>query len=187
MHLQEFAENSADFQHFAPLHGCMTIPFTDIRIPNMVIVHKADWIPGEEKHIAYFKDHAHLQFMGRDIPKSGADAQISFLGPGGIVHFLFTTELGQILLFMTHLPLEPLLQRTQFVWYADKRIPRLLVSYVIGNWISQWKMDVKIWENKRWATRPMLVREDGPIKQLRRWYSQFYSEKSNAAAKILDW
>lgn len=37
MHIQEFAENSADFQHFDPLHGQMTIPWTDIKIPFVTI------------------------------------------------------------------------------------------------------------------------------------------------------
>jgi nitrite reductase/ring-hydroxylating ferredoxin subunit len=32
MHLNEFAENSSDFQHFDPLHGKMTLPFTTIAI-----------------------------------------------------------------------------------------------------------------------------------------------------------
>jgi cholesterol 7-dehydrogenase len=38
---QEFAENSADFQHFDPLHGQMCLPFTLIPIPGMRIIHEA--------------------------------------------------------------------------------------------------------------------------------------------------
>ena len=62
---QEFAENSADFQHFQPLHGqvhvlplnvmdvlnCMVlqmhVPFTEIPIPGLTIQHSADWYTGE--------------------------------------------------------------------------------------------------------------------------------------------
>ena len=37
MHLIEFAENSADFQHFQPLHGRMEIPYLGIPIPLLSI------------------------------------------------------------------------------------------------------------------------------------------------------
>lgn len=34
--------------------------------------------------------------------------------------------------------------------------------------------DVAIWEHKRWRETPVLVAEDGPIGELRKWYAQFY-------------
>lgn len=43
MHIQEFAENSVDYMHFDPLHGKMTLPWTDIPIPGITIDHKAGW------------------------------------------------------------------------------------------------------------------------------------------------
>lgn len=36
--------------------------------------------------------------------------------------------------------------------------------------------DIPIWEHKRYVERPMLVKEDGPIADFRRWVKQFYSE-----------
>lgn len=45
---------------------------------------------------------------------------------------------------------------------------RILVWYVIGNWIAQWKNDIAIWENKVWTLKPLLVKEDGPVQKLRR-------------------
>jgi cholesterol 7-dehydrogenase len=47
MHIQEFAENSVDFMHFAPLHGQMKLPWVDIYIPGLQIIHKANWVHGE--------------------------------------------------------------------------------------------------------------------------------------------
>jgi hypothetical protein len=41
-----------------------------------------------------------------------------------ICYFLFETEIGDIMLFHTHTPLEPLLQRVEFRYWADKSIPR---------------------------------------------------------------
>merc|ERR1719297_748312 len=64
--------------------------------------------------------------------------------------------------------------RTRFHWYASNKIPRLLVWYVVGNWISQWTNDIAIWENKILQSKPCLVRGDGPIFKVRRWWRQFY-------------
>src|SRR5208337_736116 len=45
MHLYEFAENSADFQHFAPLHGKLRIPGTKRDLPGLGIYLRATWHP----------------------------------------------------------------------------------------------------------------------------------------------
>ena len=79
-------------------------------------------------------------------------------------------------MLQTHTPLAPLAQRVRFRWYAERSIPRLLVSYVIGNWVSQWREDIVIWENKIFRERPQLVSTDGPVHALRRWYRQFRRE-----------
>ena len=34
-------------------------------------------------------------------------------------------------------------------WYADATMPRLLVWYVVGMWLAQWRNDIFVWENKR--------------------------------------
>jgi hypothetical protein len=88
---------------------------------------------------------------------------------------------------------------------------RILVWYVVGNWIAQWKNDISIWENKVWQLKPILVKEDGPVQKLRRyapplsrtvgtpfltplkhpnayrWYAQFYSSKSAVEKNTLEW
>ena len=183
MHIQEFAENSVDFQHFDPLHGGMTFPFTDIGIPYIRIRHEARWEPDEKQHhIARFHDIATLLFCGKEIPHSSAKATITFIGPGGLVVFRFVTELGNIDLFQTHTPIDRVFLRVSFSWFADKRIPSFLVAYVVGNWISQWRRDVMIWENKVYLKKPVLVKGDGPVMKLRRWFSQFYPESQG-----IDW
>ena len=46
MHLQEFAENSADPQHFQPLHDSAYIPGTLIPIPFLRVIHATTWGAG---------------------------------------------------------------------------------------------------------------------------------------------
>jgi cholesterol 7-dehydrogenase len=178
MHLIEFAENSVDFAHFAPIHGQMKLPWTNIRIPGIEIEHEADWrLDPDQPHVAYFLDRAVLRVFGRKIERTGANAVIKFIGPGSVVFFRFDIpDIGEIVMFQTHLPVTPLEQQVDFHWLADKKIPRLLVSYVIGNWVSQWRQDIDIWENKIYLERPLLAKGDGPVHGMRRWYRQFYPD-----------
>jgi hypothetical protein len=34
--------------------------------------------------------------------------------------------------------------------------------------------DLPIWRDKVYRERPVLVKDDGPIMEFRRWYTQFY-------------
>ena len=176
MHLCEFAENSADHQHFAPLHGDMFVPWTRFKIPGIRVHHDASWERDENvSHIAYFHDNAVLEIGGRRIQRTRAKATITFYGPGGLVAFRFQADdVGKITMFQTHLPEGPLQQRVRFRWFAEPRIPRALVAYVIGNWMSQWREDISIWENKIFLRKPMLVAGDGPVHRMRTWFHQFY-------------
>ena len=176
MHLVEFAENSVDFGHFQPVHGQMLIPWTRIQVPFINVRHQAAWwVDPDRPWVSFFKNEPHLEVRGKAIPRSGITAMITLFGPGGVVYFRFSLpELGDILLYHTHTPVGPMRQRVYFRWFADKKIPRALVHYVVGSWIGQWRADIDIWENKVYRERPMLTAADGPVHQMRRWYRQFF-------------
>lgn len=185
MHLVEFAENSVDFQHFAAIHGVMLIPWTTVPVPFVTIQHDPSWeLDPEHPHIAYFGDHACLEVFGKVLPQTAADARITFFGPGGAIWFQFQVpEFGDITLFHTHTPVEPLRQEVYFRWYASPKIPKPLVSYVVGNWVSNWRADIEIWENKVYRRKPMLSRADGPVARMRRWYRQFYRDGDDGSGQ----
>jgi len=208
MHIQEFAENAADWMHFSPIHGRMMIPFTQIEIPLihkwLTIHHDPDTHVGggkgkdseaiklngygpDGKHFLYFVNRSHLQWNGQSIPNSHGNACITFCGPAGICIFRFTIPAvdpdAEIMLFHTHLPLDEMNLRVRFHWYASKRLPKLLVWYVVGNWISQWTNDIMIWENKILLNKPCLVKGDGPIFKVRRWWRQFYPKQDQKEKK----
>ncbi len=44
--------------------------------------------------------------------------------------------------------------------------------------------DVEIWKNKTRIDNPLLVEEDGPVYQLRRWYEQFYVDKADVTDEM---
>lgn len=189
MHLIEFAENSVDFAHFSVVHGQMLVPWTNFRVPFVDIEHVAKWERDPVRpHMAYFHDHATLLFRGQRRPSTATRATITFHGPGGLVDFRFhLRDLGDIVMFQTHTPIAPLRQRVSFRWYADPKIPRPLVSYVVGSWVTQWRADIGIWENKVYKKRPMLVAEDGPVHEMRRWFSAFYPDTTpGTSSRSLD-
>ena len=110
MHIMEFAENSADFAHFGPLHGGMVLPWFGGKIPLVDVHHVPGWKPGvgsndaDGQHIAWFSNHATLKFNGKLVKGSDADAMITFAGPASAVFFTFETPLGGITLFHCHAP-----------------------------------------------------------------------------------
>ena len=149
MHLQEFAENAADFQHFQPLHGQMLIPWTEMRVPFVFVHHQASLEFDKEKsHIAYFYDTAMIKIFGKKYPSTKVDASITFYGPGGITLFRFDGEFGRLYLFHTHTPSGYTELDVEFRAFVQRKIPRLLTWYIIGNWIAQWHRDIIVWENK---------------------------------------
>lgn len=175
MHLIEFAENSVDRAHFQPLHGQMCIPWTRMPIPGVHIEHQPGWsMDPDVPWKMYFQDDAVLRIFGRRVEAVGASALVTFFGPGSLVRFRFTIpHRGNIELYQTHLPVSPLEQQVNFRWFADRRLPRWLVWYFAGSWISQWAQDIAIWENKIHQQNPRLCRDDGPVFRVRQWYRQF--------------
>ncbi len=188
MHLLEFAENSVDRAHFQPVHGQLRIPWTQIPVPGVHIEHEADWsLDPDVPWKMYFFDTAALRIFGRRVERAGASARISFFGPGGVVTFRFTVPNGgEIEMYQTHLPVGPLEQQVNFRWFADRRLPRWLVWYIVGNWISQWARDIEIWENKIYQAHPRLCADDGPVFRLRRWYQQFLPERDAGGSREAD-
>ena len=144
-------------------------------MPAIGIDRTAGWeLDANRPWVSRFSDQAVLKFLGRRMPRAGATATITFTGPGSGVAFRFAIPgKGDIEMIRTHLPLAPLEQEVHFRWFADRRIPRLLVSYVVGNWIAQWRQDVQIWESKIYRATPALSSADGPIFRMRQWYQQF--------------
>ncbi len=185
MHIIEFVENAADFAHFIYIHERMNVPWTQIPVPGVTIEH----IPGVEfpedrPWTMHFLDEAVLKFRGRPLERTRTRARATFTGAASIVNFrFFIPDTGEIDLCQTHLPISPLEQQVDFHWFADRTVPRLLAWYVVGNWISQWRHDIRIWENKTYLDHPILCRDDGPVVRMRRWYRQFFPDPQPAGKR----
>jgi cholesterol 7-dehydrogenase len=175
MHLTEFIENSVDFQHFAHVHGRLTVPWSYWTIPGFGLVNQPSWWANpEHAHLAHFAVDSFVTFRGKPLEKSRTHTEVTMFGPAGVVWFHFKLpDVGELILFETHLPVAPLEQHVVFRWYAEPRVPSWIAWLVVGQWVANWKADLRIWENKVFRPKPVLVSLDGPVREMRRWHRQF--------------
>ena len=177
-HMIELIENAADPAHFGYLHNRMTLPWTRIPVPGVEIEYEArlDFDDGEPYRIPLLVETV-LRVFGRRIERTRSKTRVTFTGAGSIVNLRITIPgAGDIEIVQSQLPVAPLEQQVDFRWFADRSVPRLVVWYAVGNWVSQWRNDVRIWEGKAFKAPPSLCRDDGPVMRLRSWYRQFFSE-----------
>ena len=181
IHLQDFAENGADFAHFNFIHNLITIPLAN-KLVDVQHTVNIEFGEGDIKHQAWFTDQADLVWKKsrKMIPHAGGHAKVTFFGPGFLV-FNFTTEIGNMMLLKTFTPMGPLKVRMDDYIYAPKGTFPLAVKYLVGEASAQFHDDMNIWERKNFAIRPQLVKGDGPIMKMRAWYSQFYSKPEDVA------
>ncbi|MDB5281085.1 MAG: cholesterol desaturase daf-36 [Bacteroidota bacterium] len=181
IHLQDFAENGADYAHFGVVHNILTIPFAHHFI-NVNHICNIEFGEGDKSHMAYFTDIAELakKSTNQKIEHAGGKATVTFFGPGFLI-FEFTTIIGCLTLIKTFTPLGKLKVRMEDHVYAPKGTFGLAIKYILGEASAQFHDDISIWEKKNFAAKPLLVKEDGPIMQMRAWYSQFYTENSRMA------
>jgi 3-ketosteroid 9alpha-monooxygenase subunit A len=60
-------------------------------------------------------------------------------------------------------------------------------AVALGDFVKAgFEQDVAIWRNKARIDNPLLVEEDGPVYQLRRWYEQFYVDAADVAPDMVD-
>jgi len=189
MHTQEIVENAGDHIHFETIHSHLMVPFTNLEIPFihkwLRIHHEPRVIFGKDEeakeygkqdpHLLYFITYSSLMYKNKIIETTRAIAKIIFLGPGGILVFRFSVpQYGDIVLFHSQLPVYRMKLHVKFHYYANKNIPRIIVWYVVGMWLSQWHNDIDIWATKIFYHQPCVVKGDGPIMKVRQWMKQFY-------------
>lgn len=175
MHLTEFIENSVDFQHFAVVHGKLTLPWSYRTVPGFGLINIPSWHTNpDHAHLAHFGVESIVTFRGKMLEKSRSRTDVTMFGPAGIVWFHFKLpDVGEIILFETHLPISPLEQHVVFRWYAEPKVASWIAWLTVGQWVANWKADLRIWENKVFRPRPVLVSLDGPVREMRRWHRQF--------------
>uniref|UniRef100_A0A3Q1BRJ1 cholesterol 7-desaturase n=1 Tax=Amphiprion ocellaris TaxID=80972 RepID=A0A3Q1BRJ1_AMPOC len=202
-HIQEIPENAADVAHLAHLHTPGMMSGVDLRYTNsktwQFLRHdwKAQWIPESEpnKHCSQMLVKHALTIFGYHWSLLDVDVVARQVGPGVVYlqfkhGFLFQVGPGVVYLQFKHgflgrgvimhcvTPVEPLLQCVSHTIFYQSNIPPLVPKFILKVESIQFERDVMIWNNKKYVSKPLLVKEDSAIQKHRRWFSQFYSENS---------
>ncbi|GAA6099509.1 cholesterol 7-desaturase nvd [Tachysurus ichikawai] len=185
-HIEEIPENAADIAHLAHLHTPGIVSGVDLRYTNSktweFIRHdwKVEWNPEPEpnKHCSQMLVKHALTVFGRHWPLLDVNVVARQVGPG-VVFLLFNHKfLGHGVILHCVTPVEPLLQCVSHSIFYQSNIPPLVPKFILRAECIQFERDVMIWNNKKYISKPVLVKEDSAIQKHRRWYSQFYSENS---------
>jgi phenylpropionate dioxygenase-like ring-hydroxylating dioxygenase large terminal subunit len=155
---QELAENAVDRAHFRYVHGTATVPDTEVTIDG---------------HVRRAVSRATMS-----TPRGDVEGVIDTTAHGmgrAIVRF---SGICDTLLVSATTPIDRQRVHTRFSFSqraADADGPRGNVAHaIVRDIVKQIGEDIPIWENKRYADKPLLCDGDGPIAQFRRWASRFY-------------
>ncbi|XP_051269067.1 cholesterol 7-desaturase nvd isoform X1 [Dicentrarchus labrax] len=185
-HIQEIPENAADVAHIAHLHTPSFVSGIDLRYIHSktfaFLRHdwKVQWEPEAEpnKHCSQMLVKHAFTVFGLHWPMLDVHVVARQIGPG-VVFLLFNHSfLGRGLIIQCVTPVEPLLQCVSHIMFYQSNIPPMVPKFFLRTECIQFERDVMIWNNKKYISKPLLVKEDSAIQKHRRWFSQFYSENS---------
>ncbi|XP_021269951.1 cholesterol 7-desaturase-like [Numida meleagris] len=197
-HIQEIPENAADSAHLAFLHGPAILSGSDLRYTKsrlwdfMKHVWKAEWRPEPEPHghCSRMQLQHTATIFGKHFPLLDLSVSARQVGPGLVFLIFKHAFLGHGIILQTVTPLEPLLQNVVHKIYYQKNVPAIVPKFILRAECIQFERDVTIWNNKQYLPKPLLVCEDAGIQKHRRWFAQFYSERSArrpVPKEDLDW
>ncbi len=181
---REIIDNIVDMAHFYYVHFGFPTYFKNVF----------------EGHVA----SQYLQTIGRpDVNLGGShytgeqilDSEASYFGPSFMINRLHNSYSGYVveaILVNCHYPVTSdsfvlqwgiMVRRPQGL--TDEATEMLLRAFTDG--VSKgFLQDVEIWKNKTRIENPLLVEEDGPVYQLRRWYEQFYVDAADVTSDMTD-
>ena len=165
IHGEEILDNMADAQHLGPTHGA-----------------PCEYFENE------FNDHVVIQRQGgfHQTYDCYLITTTWYTGPGIL---LSKQEFGEVLTFelIANTPVDDGVSK---VWHAAlaraQNVPHTEEDIATAKGIQAGALqafaaDFDVWRHKRPALKIMAMKRDGPFKLVRKWYSQFYDERSKAA------
>jgi 3-ketosteroid 9alpha-monooxygenase subunit A len=180
---REIIDNVVDMAHFFYIHGSLPTQFKNI-----------------------FEGQVATQFMssaGRPdlgsveggVKLLGTSSLASYHGPSFMIDDLtYHYEHGdtRTVLINCHYPIDANSFVLQYGIVVQKSpdLPEDLAvqtAVALGDFVKMgFEQDVEIWRNKARIDNPLLVEEDGPVYQLRRWYEQFYVDVADVTPDMTD-
>ncbi|CAG0899027.1 unnamed protein product [Darwinula stevensoni] len=185
VHIQEIPENGPDVAHLSVVHRPAIAMGTDLRKAGSYLwnaIHhtwNATWapLPHPKGHIAHIDLTHKLSFFEKFYTLT-ANANIDQVGPSLVIMRLSGAAIGELLIVQVVTPVGPLMQRFIHRVYSSRTWTAPLAKLSLFIEALNVERDLMVWNNKRFEKNPALLKEERPIRDFRRWYSQFYSENS---------
>lgn len=161
-HERELVDNVADAGHFGPVHHSPTQYFA-----NIFDGHRATQIMrGNSEYLS--------------VESGELRTEATYYGPG--VQFTYMSGDEETILLNAHTPVNEGLFHLWFGVLVKKKGSALeaqaIANAYVDNARTAFYQDVAIWKNKKFMTDPVMCNGDGPLKALRNWYAQFYTDLS---------
>jgi len=170
-HIRDIHENAVDRAHFNFLHDGILF---DMLTPEWSL--KYEFSDTEKNYSVYYLEPVPTIF-GIPIRIITTTTRLTQMGPAlGITEYVF--PFGKIFMVFCATPVAPWLTKVEHEIFSDWKIPRIISKYFLSEALDQIEKDSRMWENKITLGKPYLSKADGDIMKYRRWYQQFYSEKS---------
>ena len=179
---REIIDNVVDMAHFYYVHGSLPTNFKNIF----------------EGQVAtqYMNSGSRPDLGGTEGARMlGTTSVASYHGPSFMIDDLtyhFTDGDQYTVLINCHYPIDAnsfVLQYGIIVKKTPGLSDDLAVqsAVALGDFVKMgFEQDVAIWRSKARIDNPLLVEEDGPVYQLRRWYEQFYVDTADVTADMVD-
>ena len=163
-HIQDMAENAVDAAHFMYVHGVVSYPEFEVTYD-------------EQKR--YFIQEANME-----TPKGTVKGKISGFSNGPGDNVTKFEGICDTLLLGSTTPIENEKVITRFSFLQKKingKVPKGGVgAAIIADINKQVNEDIPVWENKKYAYKPVLCDKDGPIAKFRRHFATFYIDYDEA-------
>lgn len=179
---REIIDNVVDMAHFYYIHGSLPTHFKNIF----------------EGHIAtqYMKSGARPDVEDPEGAKLlGTSSLASYHGPSFMIDDLtyhYADFDQRTVLINCHYPInaDSFVLQYGIVVEKNAQMPEELamqMAIALGDFVKMgFEQDVEIWRSKTRIDNPLLVEEDGPVYQLRRWYEQFYVDAADVTTDMVD-
>ena len=166
VHVQDLTENIIDRSHFSAVHDMAA--------------------PDQQQFAVRFSGPSMIVEQSLKVTAVSASGievttRTTTCGPG-IVAVEVDQGPIQMLTYITQTPVDEEFTEISIL-FSMKRLPDAAATESISQLNDQitnlqFNQDIAIWENKIYRERPVLTKVDGPVSQYRRWFKQFYSDRS---------
>lgn len=176
---REIIDNVVDMAHFFYIHGALPTYFKNIFVATQ-------YMNGEGRPDMGGTEGAQLL---------GNTSVASYYGPSFMIDDLtyhYRHGDTQSILINCHYPIDANSFVLQYGIIVKKSaaLPgdqAMQTAITLGDYIKLgFEQDVQIWRHKARIDNPLLVEEDGPVYQLRRWYQQFYVDVADVQPDMVD-